>query len=292
MVKINTVVNMDCLEYLPLLDEKSIDTIILDPPYFQVVNEKWDNNWKTLNEYLEWMEEIIKELERVAKYSCSLWLFGYPYQLGYLIPIFEKYGFTYRQHITIDKGMRSVAGRTSNKLKMFPTATEYLVYFHKESRHIIKSFLQDKQKEINISSKDINEHLGKASNGGGTWSSIAGKKKLDIQYPTKVDWEKLEELFGNFNINYDDYVYKFKLETGVTDVWKDIDFYDRTYEKMHPTQKPYKLIERLINCSTDENDIVLDPFIGSGMTALVCKNKKINFYGCELSKEYYKKSLI
>ena len=292
MVKINTVVNMDCLEYLPLLDEKSIDTIILDPPYFQVVNEKWDNNWKTLNEYLEWMEEIIKELERVAKYSCSLWLFGYPYQLGYLIPIFEKYGFTYRQHITIDKGMRSVAGRTSNKLKMFPTATEYLVYFHKESRHIIKSFLQDKQKEINISSKDINEHLGKASNGGGTWSSIAGKKKLDIQYPTKVDWEKLEELFGNFNINYDDYVYKFKLETGVTDVWKDIDFYDRTYEKMHPTQKPYKLIERLINCSTDENDIVLDPFIGSGMTALVCKNKKRNFYGCELSKEYYKKSLI
>ena len=172
------------------------------------------------------------------------------------------------------------------------TSTEYLVYFHKESRHIIKSFLQDKQKEINISSKDINEHLGKASNGGGTWSSIAGKKKLDIQYPTKVDWEKLEELFGNFNINYDDYVYKFKLETGVTDVWKDIDFYDRTYEKMHPTQKPYKLIERLINCSTDENDIVLDPFIGSGMTALVCKNKKRNFYGCELSKEYYKKSLI
>ena len=282
-IELNKIYNEDCLQYLKKINDKVVDTLVLDPPYYQVVNEEWDKCWKSIDEYLKWMEQIIIELERVSKYSCSVWLFGFPYQLGYLIPIFEKYGFTYRQHITINKGLRSVAGRTSNKLKMFPTATEYLIYFHKEARHVIKKFLQDKQAETKISSCDINLKLGKAINGGGTWSTIAGKKQKNIQYPTREDWNKLEEIFGNFNIKYDDYVYKFNVMSGITDVWDDINFYDKTYKKYHPTQKPYKLIERIIQCSTNEGDVILDTFMGSGMTALVCKNLNRNFYGCEIN---------
>lgn len=288
----NNIMNEDCLSYLKKLDDKVIDTIILDPPYYQVVKEEWDNIWKSLDDYLIWIEEVVKELERVSKYSCSAWLFGYPYQLSYLIPIFEKYGFTYRQHITINKGMKSVAGRTSKKLKMFPTATEYIVYFHKESRHIIRDILQRKQKETNIKSSEINLALGKAINGGGTWSSIAGVKQKTLQYPTREDWDKLNELFGGIEEKYDDLVYKFNIITGVTDVWDDINFYDKTYIKKHPTQKPYKLIERLIMCSSDENDNILDIFMGSGMSALVCKNMNRNFYGCELEKKYCDNNLL
>jgi len=147
VIEKNKIYNNDCLEYLSKLEDKIIDTIILDPPYYMVVKENWDNKWNNFEDYLKWMEDIIKSIERVAKYSCSLWIFGFPYQLSYIIPICEKYGFAYRQHITINKGMRSVAGRTSNKLKMFPVATEYLVYFHKESRHLIRDILRKKQKE-------------------------------------------------------------------------------------------------------------------------------------------------
>lgn len=287
----NKIYNEDCISYLKKLDDKSINTIVLDPPYFNVVNETWDKQWKSLQDYLDWIESIVQELERVSKYSCSVWLFGYAYQLGYLIPIFEKHGFTYRQHITIYKGIKSVAGRTSNKLKMFPTATEYLIYFHKEARPVLRDYLQSKKKEFEVSSKDINEFLGKASNGGGTWSSIAGLKQKTLQYPTREDWDKLQELFGRFDLNYDDYVFKFKLISGLTDVWSDIDFYDKTYKKIHPTQKPYKLIERILSCSTEEGFNVLDPFMGSGMTALVCQDLKLNYYGCEISEEYMSKKL-
>lgn len=289
----NNICNMDCLLYLDELSkqEKQIDTIILDPPYFNVVNEKWDKQWKSIEDYLVWIEKIFKKLNDVSKYNCSLWVFGFPYQLSYIIPIVEKYGFKYRQHITINKGMRSVAGRTSSKLKMFPVATEYVLFFYKDATNIIKSILQDKQKELKISSKDINIHLGKATNGGGTWSSIAGKKQKNIQYPTKEDWSKLEVLFGNIG-NYDDYVYTFNIEPKLTDVWDDINFYDKSYKKYHPTQKPYKLIERLIKCSTNEGMNVLDIFMGSCMTALVCKNNNRNYFGCELDDKYFKKNLI
>lgn len=293
-VEKNKVVNDDCINYMKKMKEENVkvDCIILDPPYFQVVNEKWDKEWKDLNAYLEWIEKIFEGCNNVSKYNCNLWLFGFPYQLSYLIPIAEKYGFTYRQHITIDKGLQSVAGRTSDKLKMFPTSTEYVIYFHKESRDFIKGYLQNKQKESGISSKDINLHLGKAINGGGTWSTIAGKKQQNIQYPTKVDWDKLQEILGKFDIEYDDYVFTFNIEPRLTDVWNDINFYDRTYKKVHPTQKPFKLIERLINCSTKEGYKVLDPFMGSGMTGLVCKNTNREFYGCEKEEKYMEKMLI
>ena len=291
-IESNKIYKSDCLEYLKKLDKEVINTIILDPPYFNVVNEKWDKQWKSLDEYLIWIENIIKELDRVSKYSCSFWIFGYAYQLSHILPIIEKNNFTYRQHIVIDKGMRSVAGRTSNKLKMFPTATEYVVYFHKEARPFIKTYLQNKQQEKNISSSEINQFLGKAINGGGTWSTIAGKKQKNIQYPTLEDWNKLQELFGEFDINYDDYVFKFNIEPKLTDVWSDINFYDKTYKKFHPTQKPYKLIERLVKCSSNEGDNILDIFMGSGMTALVSKNLNRNFYGCEIEEKYFDKNLI
>jgi DNA modification methylase len=294
--------NEDCITYLKKLKCNSIDTIVLDPPYFGVVSADWDNQWKNMDEYLDWMNGIITELTRISKYSCSCWVFGFPYQLSYLLPLFEKHGFTYRQHITVDKGLRSVAGRTSSKLKMFPTASEYILYFYKDSREIIKKELQKKQKECDISSKDINIHLGKAINGGGTWSTIAGIKQKNIQYPTKEDWNKLCVLFGGIDINYDDYVYKFNLPPKLTDVWTDINFYDKTYKKLwidkyeekceHPTMKPYDLIKRLIECSTDKGDIVLDIFMGTGMTGKVCLDTNRRFMGCELDNDYVKKSLI
>lgn len=81
---------------------------MLDPPYYNVVNEKWDKQWKSMEEYLEWIENIMKELDRVSKYSCSFWLFGYPYQLSFIIPIVEKYNFKYRQHIVDNKGLKSL----------------------------------------------------------------------------------------------------------------------------------------------------------------------------------------
>ena len=288
----NKIYNKDCLKYLDRLKPKSIDCVVLDPPYFNVVNEKWDKQWKSLEDYLSWIEDIIGKISKASKYNCSFWLFGFPYQLGYIIPLMEKHGFKYRQHIVLDKGIRSVAGRTSKKLKMFPTATEYVVYFYKDARDIIKKYLQDKQKETKISSADINKHLGKATNGGGTWSTIAGKRQKNIQYPTREDWDKLQELFGEFDIEYDDYVFTFNMETKLTDVWSDINFYDKTYKKYHPTQKPYKLIERIVKCASKEGYNVLDPFMGSAMTALVCKNLKRNFYGCELDKKYYENNLF
>lgn len=61
--------------------------------------------------------------------------------------------------------------------------------------------------------------------------------------------------------------------------------------RFHPTQKPISLIEDLIIKHSNENDLVLDCFSGSGTTAVASFNTNRNFIGCELSPDYYKKSI-
>ena len=57
--------------------------------------------------------------------------------------------------------------------------------------------------------------------------------------------------------------------------------------KYHPTQKPIKLIEYLIKTYTDEGDLVLDPCMGSGTTAIACINTNRKFIGIEKDEKYF-----
>ena len=57
--------------------------------------------------------------------------------------------------------------------------------------------------------------------------------------------------------------------------------------KAHPTQKPVDLMKILIENSSNENDIVLDCFCGSGSTGVACLESNRNFIGCEIDKKYY-----
>ncbi|MFA5543497.1 MAG: site-specific DNA-methyltransferase [Bacilli bacterium] len=56
----------------------------------------------------------------------------------------------------------------------------------------------------------------------------------------------------------------------------------------HPTQKPEALLERIINSSSKENDVILDPFLGSGTTCFVAKKLKRKFIGMEKDEKYFK----
>lgn len=56
---------------------------------------------------------------------------------------------------------------------------------------------------------------------------------------------------------------------------------------LHPTQKPFPLMEYLIKTYTNENETVLDNCMGSGTTAVACKNTNRKFIGFELDKNYF-----
>ena len=77
---------------------------------------------------------------------------------------------------------------------------------------------------------------------------------------------------------------------------KDNTYYDRVYNdapvlggnKKHPTQKPVSILKKLVELSCNEDDVVLDPFMGSGSTGVACQNTNRRFIGIEKDKKYFK----
>ena len=82
---------------------------------------------------------------------------------------------------------------------------------------------------------------------------------------------------ATFNSTYDNAIYRFPLQTGNS--------------RFHPTQKSLPLFEALVEKHSNKGDTVLDPFAGSATTAIAAKNLGRNFVGCEVSEEFFKKSI-
>jgi len=73
----------------------------------------------------------------------------------------------------------------------------------------------------------------------------------------------------------------------VSDVWTDIHrIKHNKYRDEHPCQLPIHLLERIILMSTDENDIVLDPFVGTGTTVIAAKRLGRRFVGIDIDEKY------
>ena len=104
------------------------------------------------------------------------------------------------------------------------------------------------------------------------------KKKVLAPYKDDAgnnkDW--VAETDGNYRMTYP------------SNIWTDlsIPFWSMPENTDHPTQKPEKLIAKLILASSEKGDVVFDPFIGSGTTAVVAKKLGRNFVGIEEDLEY------
>lgn len=96
------------------------------------------------------------------------------------------------------------------------------------------------------------------------------------------------DLLGSYAPRYEMILYGTKgrrvLEGKRTD---DIIYADKTQNRFHPTEKPVRLLERIIAKSSAKGDSVFDPFMGSGSTGVACVNTGRDFIGIEKEEKYY-----
>ncbi|MGI8669080.1 MAG: DNA-methyltransferase, partial [Aridibacter sp.] len=107
--------------------------------------------------------------------------------------------------------------------------------------------------------------------------AVKTKRKVLAPYTENgkpKDWEKSGD--GNFRL------------THPSNLWTDltVPFWSMPENTTHPTQKPEKLLAKIILASTGENDLILDPFAGSGTTAVVAKKLNRDFVGIERDEKY------
>ena len=229
----NVIYNNDCYDQLKIIPSESITLIYLDPPYYikkTIKNKKYEfsDNWKNINEYLDFMKYRLKEMHRVLKPTGSIYLHCDWHAIFELKPlmdeIFGKENF--RNHIiwTYNSGGGSPKRNFSKK-------HDDILFYSKSNNNI-----------FNI------QRL--------PYQSVISKKSKELFHPDG-------KMMG--------------------DSWNDVNRLTTTAKERtgYPTQKPEKLLERIIKSSSNEGDIVLDPFCGSGTTVVVSKKLGREFIGID-----------
>lgn len=177
ILELNKIYNTDCIEYMKTLSNECVDLIVADPPYYKTINEKWDKQWKTEENYLSWCQEWFDECVRILKPTGVFYCYGnFDILSKQKVLIFDKQ-LNFRQNITLSKGLRAIAGRTSDKLRMFPTASEYLLYYTKINDNIgittndlenntyykLRIYFKELMKDINKTKTEILSIIGAIS---------------------------------------------------------------------------------------------------------------------------------
>lgn len=167
-----------------------------------------------------------------------------------------------------------ICGDYVSSLSIFAVANEYF-----KLRNRI-TWQRDKGRGASKNWKNAMEDIWFFTNGNDyTFNLEAVKEKRAVIAPYKEDgepkdWSDSEE--GRFRM------------THPSNIWTDITipYWSMAENTDHPTQKPEKLIAKLILASSNEGDVVFDPFLGSGTSSVVAKKLNRHFVGIEIDRTY------
>ena len=214
MLKTNEVYNMDCMEGLKLIDDNSIDLVIIDPPYLLSINKL-----KHPNLFNNYANELIN----------------------------LKDGFDMKVLDILVKKMKKI--------------NIYIYCSKRQVQGLMDYFIK----------KNCNYEIL-------TWHKLNPSPLINNNYLPDTEYilffrDKGVKLYGNYHTKKKYYI------SGTNKLDK--------IKYKHPTIKPLQLIEYHIENSSKEGDLILDCFAGSGTTLVGAINKKRNFIGFEINKEYY-----
>ena len=120
--------------------------------------------------------------------------------------------------------------------------------------------------------------------------------KCGFHFIKSLIWNKGNKIMGQFYMSQFEYILFFRKGKGIkinncgtSDILSvpNIKTKDENGKNLHDTEKPIELMKILVENSSKENDIVIDPFMGIGSTGLTCIDTNRKFIGIEIDKEYY-----
>ena len=307
---------MDALELLKCLEDKSINLVLIDPPYFNVMKtdwkqrkHEWDNQWKSLTDYISWISNIGKEIKRVLKDNGSFYIFADDKISAYVQVELDKI-FTLLNCITWVKP-NNLTIKGWNVYRSYAPITEKILFYSNEwdissgkmiadkildenlkPNNKFAQYLQEEFKRAKVSNKQIAKLFPSKTGGltGCVSNWINGDNIITKEQYLKIreylNGEYLKKEYEDLKKEYEDLRRYFNPKENFTDVWTFNIMGGKESLGVHPTQKPLAIIKRIIATSSKEGDIIVDCFSGTGTTALACKQLNRNFICCDNNQEY------
>lgn len=290
---------------------ESPTVIISDGPYGVNGYDGDPNNVKPLPEFYE---EHIKKWTEKSTSETTLWFWNTELGWATVHPILEKHGWIYRGCNIWDKGIKHIAGNCNGKtMRKFPVVTEVCVhyvrkeeFFHNGELLTLQSWLRNEWKRTGLPFSKANEACGV--------KNAASRKYLANDHlwycPPQKEFEKLVDYANKYgkpegkpyfskdgktslsSNQWNKLRAKFNFEYGATNVWSEPQL--RNQERLkngikiqHPNQKPLSLMKRIIVASSEQDDLIWEPFLGLGSASVAAKLLNRRYVGAELNKIYF-----
>lgn len=304
--------NSDCMYVLPTLDDESIDLSIYSPPFAGLYNysssENDFSNCETKEQFLEQYEYLVEQISRVTKkgritavhctdvFDNTSRLWDFPHEI---IRIHEKYGFEYRNRITIWKEPLKVRMRTmvqslmhkfvvEDTTKCFTAMPDYVLIFTKKGENEVPVTHKKGFKKYFGATPVLPNILTAFNNANST------------TFNSSELWEYLNTEFKDHKDPKTNKLSHYIWQRYASSVWDDIridnvlpfrDSKDDDDEKhVHPLQ--LDVIDRLVQMYSNKGELVLTPFMGVGSEVYSPVSLGRKAIGIELKESYFKQAKI
>lgn len=246
------IVNDDCMKYVKKIKDKTISLIITSPPY--CMQKAYEDLKADMTTFKKCNYDILKESIRVLKKGGSLcWQVGYHVKDSVVVPL----------DIIIYNIIEELNNELDNDDKLILR------------NRIVWTFGHGLHSETRFSGRhEMILWFTKGMNNVFNLDCV----RIPQKYPGKTYFKgaKKGQISGN------------PKGKNPSDVWDIPNVKSNHVEKtIHPCQFPEALVQRLILALSNENDIVYDPYSGSGTTALACYLNNRKFIGTELNQNYF-----
>lgn len=314
-----TLYHGDSLDVMTELEAESVDTLLTDPPYFNVKDDDWDRQWKQRDDFLSWLGEALDTATPSLKASASIWVFASPaltstIELEVIAPRFrllnsirwvKEHGWhqkadiaAQRRYLTAWEGI-ILAEQASESMRSKALDEAKAVWSDIGSRLAAARLAAGLSRET-IAGLFADGHLNLAGAKARVSAWEIGNERI-TQRAFRALTEACDVPWGSFSELADEYVaadqkrraeldatrrpFALDRKRGpVTDVW---DFATvPPYAGKHPCEKPLSMLTHMIETTSRPGDLILDPFAGSGSTLRAAKDLGHRAIGIEQDERY------
>jgi site-specific DNA-methyltransferase (adenine-specific) len=263
-MEINKIIHGNCAEELQEIEADRIDLVYFDPPFFtqkkhSLANRdnskiyEFDDKYGSLEEYLLLIENALIQCRRILKNTGSVFLHCDKTASHYLRFILDKVFGNENFQSEIVWSYK----RWSNSKKGLLNSHQIIFFYSKTENFKFNTLYTDYSATTNLDQilqdRERNENGKSVYKKDETGKVILGKAKKGVP---------------------------------LSDVWEIPYLNPKAKERTgYPTQKPVLLLNQIINIATDEGDLVLDPFCGSGTTCVSAKSLNRNYLGIDISDD-------
>ena len=294
MIETNIIHHGDNLEIMQSMDSEFVDLIYADPPFFTQKDwEDFDDRFESMDDYIGFMRARIQDCHRILKPTGSIYL-QCDWHASHYLKVMMDDIFGYKNFVSDIRWRRCHPKGCS---KLYANNSDSILFYSKNRKDVVFNPQYTPYKDNTLKLFKYNDNDGRGDYSANSVGSIAtvgyiydlgfGEKMPKNGYRWK--WDTMQQKIADgLVIIREGLVPRQKTYRSdcagvpLDDMWVDI---TGELNKEYQTQKPIKLLERIVNVSSTPGDIVLDPFCGSGTTLIAAESLGRRYIGIDKNQD-------